>query len=221
MPRDDGDTRLAAMRITVTGTSSIALPAECVAVNFTVGFLGADREPVVADTVALAGSVRARLDGAVAEGVARDLRVTGLRTRTATPFDGHGRQTTQHSAEVRGSVVLVDLERIGPLLGQLAATAGVHITWLDWRLLDATLAEVQPRALADAFGNARRRAEWIAHAAGRSTLEVVAVQDGGGVMPMARQAARSLGLTESAPSIDLDPDDVELSATLTVEFDAS
>ncbi len=208
------------MRITVTGTSSVTLPAECVRVNFTVGFAGDDREPVVADTATLVGRVRSRLEEAVGAGSARELRISGLRTST-TPVDARARTAPRFSAEARGSVVLVNLDAMAALLGELASTAGVNITWLDWRLLDATVAEAQPRALADAFAQARQRAEWIARAAGLGTVEAVSVQDGGGIQPGGRQMARSFSAAESGPSIDLDPDDVDLTASLTVEFDAS
>lgn len=206
------------MRITVTGTSTVTLPAECVAVTLTLGFSGADREPVIADTAALADRLRARLAEAVASGAARDLTLSGLRTWTATPVDERGRPApAQHTAEVRGSVVLDDLTVAGPLLGELATVPGVQIGLLDWRLRDATVADLQPRALADAFGRARRRAEWIAAAAGAGSLEVVSITDGGAPGTFARSAMR---MAEAAPSFDLDPGEVDLSATLTVDFDA-
>lgn len=209
------------MRITVTGTSRITLPAECVAVNLTLGFTGPDRSSVVADTAAATDGARVRLERATSSGTVRDVRLSGLRSWTSTPVNTWGQPTpAQHTAEVRGSFVVDDLAALGDLLGGLAATPGAQVGWLDWRLRDATLDEVQPRALADAFGDAERRAGWIATAARRGTVEVVAVQDaGGGVMPMASARTASRGM-EAAPSINLDPQDVEISVSLVVEFTA-
>lgn len=211
------------MRITVTGTSRITLPAECVAVNVTLGFTGPDRDSVVADTAGLTDRVRVQLEQPLAIGVARELKLTSLRTWTSTPLNTRGQpQAPQHTAEVRGSFMVDDLAALGDLLGAIAATPGVQVGWLDWRLRDSTLAEVQPRALADAFDDAHRRAEWISTAARRGGVEAVAVQDqGGGIVPMAFARKASREMMDSAPSIDLDPQDVEISVSLTVEFTAA
>lgn len=212
------------MRITVTGTSRITLPAECVAVNLTLGFTGPDRDSVVTDTASVTDTIRERLEAAASTGAARDIKLTSLRSWTSTPLNTRGKaQPPQHTAEVRGSFMVVELAALGELLGELAATPGVQVGWLDWRLRDSTLAEVQPRALADAFDDAHRRAEWISTAARRGGVEAVAIQDqGGGIAPMAfaRKASREM-MMDSAPSINLDPQDVEISVSLTVEFTAA
>ncbi len=212
------------MRITVTGTSRITLPAECVAVNLTLGFTGPDRDSVVTDTAAVTDRIRERLEAAASTGAVRDTKLTSLRSWTSTPLNARGKtQPPQHTAEVRGSFMVVELPALGELLGELAAAPGVQVGWLDWRLRDSTLAEVQPRALADAFDDAHRRAEWISTAAGRGGVEAVAIQDqGGGIAPMAfaRKASREM-MMDSAPSINLDPQDVEISVSLTVEFTAA
>lgn len=210
------------MRITVTGNSRLTLPAECVAVNVTLGFTGPDRGSVVADTAAVTDRVRGRLEEAASAGSVRDIKLTGLRTWTSTPLNTRGQhKTPQHTAEVRGSFRVDDLSALGELLGELASAPGVQVDHLDWRLRDATLAEVQPRALADAFDDAHRRAEWISTAARRGGVEAVAVQDqGGGIAPMAFAMKASRQMMDSGPSIDLDPQDVEISVSLTVEFTA-
>ncbi|MHA6523453.1 SIMPL domain-containing protein [Tessaracoccus sp. G1721] len=212
------------MRITVTGTSRISLPAECVAVNLTLGFTGPDRDSVVADTASVTDRTRGRLEAAASTGTVRDIKLTSLRTWTSTPLNTRGQpQPPQHTAEVRGSFLVLELSALGELLGELAATPGVQVGWLDWRLRESTMAEVQPRALADAFDDAHRRAEWISTAARRGGVEAVAIQDqGGGIAPVAfaRKASREM-MMDSAPSIDLDPQDVEISVSLTVEFTAA
>lgn len=211
------------MRITVTGTSRITLPAECVAVTVTLSFTGPDRDVVVADTAGLTQRVRAQLERPSASGLVREIKLTSLRTWTSTPLNTRGQpQAPQHTAEVRGSFRVEDPAALGDILGALATTPGVQVGWMDWRLRDSTLAEVQPRALADAFDDALRRAEWISAAARRGAVDAVAVQDqGGGIMALASTRKASRAMMESAPSIDLDPQDVEISVSLTVEFTAA
>ena len=70
--------------------------------------------------------------------------------------------------------------------------------------------------------DATTRATWIAEAAGFTTVTVASVQDNG------RQAYRGAGkaamfmdMGGSVPSIRLDPEDVDVSADLTIRFRAS
>lgn len=211
------------MQISVAGQSSITLPAECVIVSVTLGFTGDDRAVVMRDTAALADAVRAKLDAVVADEGGSDARLTGLRTWTKIRYDDKGRpQSPQHVAEVRGSVRVKDLSRVAGFLGDLSSTDGVQIGSLDWRLYDETLASRKPEVLAGAYANAVERAEWIAKAAGKRVLEVTSIEDGGAVsyaQPRMRMAA-AMAYDESAPAFDLDPEDVEVSASLNVRFEA-
>ncbi|MFT3888336.1 MAG: SIMPL domain-containing protein [Arachnia sp.] len=206
------------MRITVTGSSQMTLPAECVWVSLTAGFTGQDRAAVMADTAALTERLRARLDDVVAAGHAREVRLSSLRTWASVRPDKRG--VVRHTAEVRGSFILDDLSLVGPLLGELAATDGVSIGGVEWRLTDETVRRIQPDVLSAAFAHAVQRAEWIAAAAGRGAVEAVSVRDDAPPM-FARQASMMAMADTSSPSFDLDPEDVDVSVFLTVEFDAA
>ena len=112
------------MNISVVGTRSVTLPAECVVVTLTVGFMGPDRDKVVADTAEVAEQVRAKLDEVTADDGGSDAKLTSLRTWTTIPYDDQGQpKTPQHVAQVRGSVRISDLSRVGPFLGDLANLA--------------------------------------------------------------------------------------------------
>ncbi|MBK7822153.1 MAG: SIMPL domain-containing protein [Tessaracoccus sp.] len=206
------------MKITVTGNSQMTLPAECVAVSLSAGFTGSDRAAVVTDTAALLERLRARLDDAVADGRGRDVRLSSLRTWTSVGDDRRGR--VRHVAEVRGSFVLDDLSTVGPLLGELAGIDGVQIGNLEWQLTDETLKAIQPDVLKAAFTHAVQRAEWIAAAAGLGTVEAVAIRDDAPPRFARPMMARAMMADSAAPSIDLDPEDVDVSVILNVDFDA-
>lgn len=208
------------MNISVVGSSSVVLPAECVVISLAVGFTGSDREQVSRDTADLSDSVRADLVALTADGGGTDAKLSGLRVWTNVAYDEKGRPGESiHTAQVRGSVSVTDLTKVGPFLGQMATTEGVQVEGLDWRLADATTQRVQPEVLAAAFADAQRRAEWIAAAAGGSTLEVESIEDGGspGFYPRAKMA---MAMADGAASFELDPEDVEVSATLNVRFSA-
>lgn len=206
------------MKITVTGNSQMTLPAECVAVSLSAGFTGSDRAGVVADTAALVERIRVRLSDAVADGRGREVRLSSLRTWTNVSDNKHA--TVRHVAEVRGSFVLDDLSTVGPLLGELAGIDGVQIGNLDWQLTEDTLKAIQPDVLKAAFEHAVQRAEWIAAAAGLGAVEAVAVRDDAPPRFARPMLARAMMADSAAPSIDLDPEDVDVSVLLNVDFEA-
>lgn len=193
----------------MTGVSQVRIQAECVVVSFAAGATGTDQQVVATSAVELVDALRARLATAVVEGIGQDLRFSQIRTWTGHTDAGESRCT----AEARGRIRLDDLSAVGPMLAGLAAQPGVTIQDLEWRLSDETVAEHQPRVIQEAFRNARQRAGWIAEAAGSGGVTVVAVRDDG-----APVFARAMAL-RSGPALALDPEDVEIAAHLTVDFD--
>ena len=145
------------------------------------------------------------------------MRLSSRRTWTSV---GGKRGTVRHVAEVRGSFVLDDLGVVGPLLGELAGIDGVQIGNLDWQLTENTLKAIQPDVLKAAFDHAVQRAEWIAAAAGLGAVEAVAVRDDAPPMFARPMMARAMMADSATPSIDLDPEDVDVSVMLSVEFSA-
>ena len=210
---------LGCMDVSVVGSNSVTLPAECVVVSLTVGFTGAENETVIRDTAEAVQSVRARMDAAIADDGGSDARLTGLRTWTNIPYDQNGVPgEPQHVAEVRGSVTIKDLSRVAGFLGDLSAMPGVEVGGLNWRLFDATLARVQPEVLRGAFDDAEQRAKWIAEAADQSGLRVERIEDGGAPHFGYGQGKMMSMAMDSASGFDLDPEDVNVSASLNVTF---
>ncbi|NHB84923.1 SIMPL domain-containing protein [Tessaracoccus sp. HDW20] len=73
---------------------------------------------------------------------------------------------------------------------------------------------------AGAFEDARQRAQWIAEAADQTELSVVRIDDGGAPHFGFGQSGQMMLAKDSAPSFDLDPQDVEVAANLSVTFRA-
>lgn len=206
------------MNITVVGSNSVVLPAECVRIRLTVEFTDPDSDLVMRRTSGCMDLVRTRLETAVSDGGGTDARLSGLRTWTNIPYSEDGKAgLPQYVAQVRGSVMITDLTRVAGLLGDLAVMEGVDVEGLDWRLADETSKRVQPEVLKGAFEDARQRAQWIADAAGGTGLEVASIEDSGapGARPQARMMKAAMA---DSVSFDLDPEDVGVSATLTVTF---
>ena len=209
------------MKITATGTSELSLPAECALVSLHVAKQGPDRRTVVEGTGSVAEQVREVLAGSIADGGGRELRLSSLRTWTDIPTDHRGRRTeARYGAEIRGSVIIDDLTRLADLLIALAALDGVEVGQIGWNLKEETLVRMEPAALREAFGAAQRRAKWIAEAAGLSSVSAVSVQDDRGSRSFTGAIFKAASFGEASAPLRLDPEDVDVSASLTVEFEA-
>ncbi|MDO5677222.1 MAG: SIMPL domain-containing protein [Propionibacteriaceae bacterium] len=201
------------MKITVTGSSRVKVPAECAQVAFGVSRRGGDHDTVIAEVSAVAQEVRALLSELTPDDDGDQAHLSGLRTWTDFP---HGEEPV-HVAQMDGSVMVWELSELGVFLARLGTVDGATVDSVQWKLTRNTRDAVEPEAIQDAFQDARQRARWIASAAGRQGFEVVSVTDGGGEPGYHFKAAymRDGG----APSLDLDPVDVEISASLTVVFE--
>ena len=94
----------------------------------------------------------------------------------------------------------------------------VSLTGTDRADIVARTAAIVDQVSADAT----TRATWIAEAAGFTTVTVASVQDNGRqVYRGAGKAAMFMDMGGSVPSIRLDPEDVDVSADLTIRFRAS
>lgn len=208
------------MKITVTGVSQVKLPAECAVISVAASATSPQSDDALAMAAKSAESLRTRLDSAVDAGSARKVEISALRTWTSTGFDAEGNPgTPQHSAEVRGTFTVDDAAAVGPLVGELAAIDGVAIQAINWQLSEETIALQQPEVIGEAFRQARRRAGWIAAAAGYRGINATSVRDDGA--PMFARAASPMMARGGAPQFDLDPAEVEVSAHLSVDFEAS
>lgn len=203
------------MRITVTGTSRIKVPAERAHVTFTVSRRGPEPQQVIDDVSAASQEVRTLLDELTPDDDGDEPHLSGLRTWTEFAPD----QPPMHIAHIDGEVRVWEFGKLGAFLARLAAVDGVTVNAVQWRLTRDTRDAEEPAAIRDAFQDARQRARWIAAAAGHDRVTVVSVADGG-VAP-AVHPRQAFMRSEAAASLELDPQDIEIAVSLVVEFDAS
>lgn len=200
------------MKITVTGTSRIKVPAEHAEVAFSVGRRGTERDAVIEQVSEAAQVVRNLLNELTPDDDGDEPQLSGL--RTWTDFQP-GEQPT-HLAQIDGTVVVWELSELGTFLARLAAVEGITVDNVQWKLTRNTRDAVEPEAIRDAFQDAQQRARWIAAAAGKQGFHVSQVTDGGG--PPGIFYKHAMMASDGAPSLDLDPVDVEISVSLVVEF---
>jgi hypothetical protein len=109
-------------------------------------------------------------------------------------------------------VLIPDLADVGAVVDAAAKAGANQVYGPNLSIADQT--ELYKDALADAFEDARDKAEAIAAAAGVSLGDVVNVVEGGAVYPMpAAEAAAA-----DAGGVPIQPGQQEIQASLTVTF---
>ncbi|OJD12671.1 hypothetical protein AJ78_06776 [Emergomyces pasteurianus Ep9510] len=129
----------------------------------------------------------------------------------------------QYSAFARLSAVFRDFSRLGQIVPQLFTMPFVEVRSIDWRLTDATTAELTKEARKKALLDAIEKATIYSEVVGRDVF-VVKIDDQGGCSSMSRtkQTARGWKREElehpDTTSLDLEPQEIAVSASISAKF---
>lgn len=217
--------------ITVQGRFSSFYPPERATVRLSVGFEGADREPVFSETVAVASTVRGLVSAIhyPAGGPITWWSSESVQVWSSKPWSQDGVQLPPvfHS-RVGFSVKFSDFAAMAEWIEKVAVLDGLTVGDITWALTEgrrtAVIAEVRSRAVKDAVAKASVYAQSI----GLGSVRAVALADKGmlgdrvgasddtGAHPMSRMMA-----TGSAPELSLTPEDIEVDAVVDARFVAS
>jgi uncharacterized protein len=196
--------------ITVNGSASITAVPDRATFSFGVDTRGETASEALS---AAAAAVRKVTDAVKRAGVdGKDIQTQSISLSTLTSSDG--RHIDGYAANASISVRARDLDRAGGLVDAAVAAGanGVYGPSLDRSDAD----ELANRALADAVGDARRKAEALAEAAGGSLGRVISVSEAGASAPPMPYAARESALAADVP---IEPGTQEIQASVTVVFE--
>ena len=137
----------------------------------------------------------------------------------------------QYSARTSFEIKVQDFDRLGSLATKLSTMPHVAISWIEWRLLDATKESLASQSRQGAVKDAVIKATDYAAVLGRGKPEAVEVTDGSGQfntyqqaqMPM-RMAAHGGGYghgQQQGGVLDFEPESVQLNSSVTVKFVAA
>ncbi|MGH1563944.1 SIMPL domain-containing protein [Mumia sp. DW29H23] len=219
-------------KITVAGRATQNIPAERGTVRVTVAFRGQRREEVLSRTTEVHAWIVAQAKDRVTH---RAATWWGSDQVSAAPYDEWIKPSAQEEkvkvTRFRASaVVQVKFRDFGALsawVSEITVADGVTVNGVDWALTevrrDAAVAEVRRDAARDAVD----RAQAYADALGLGPVRLTAmyeeglrphVSPGGGFSGVAMRAAAAPG---STGGIELRPDDVEVTALVTADFETS
>jgi len=213
--------------ITVRGEHEVRIAPERAIVTLSVALDGPDRESVVARTLALADpvlrSIVAREEsGAVAEWSSRRLAV-----RSERPWSNDGtRLALVHHAAVDFAATFTDFTELSAWVADVSAWDGVSVNSTAWILTPETRARVEQEVAAEAVRTAVMRAGAYATALGLTKVEPIEIADAGlitdgGAGDMAPKALRAFAAPPSASGLELQGDDLIVSATVEARFVAA
>ena len=219
--------------IAVTGTVELHHPAERGTLRLAVSWEAADREVAVGRVTALHADVVREAKGFVAGGAATWWSSEGIAVWSAEKWTSDDtseqekkKRVRYHVAAVTVSVKFRDFAALGDWAVRRGSVDGCSVSGVRWALTDATRTALVLRARTGAVHDARSRAEAYASAAGLSGLELVALFEQGlrpHVTPDFSGAAtmgRSGAAGGAGPTVELRPEDITVSASVTADYRA-
>jgi uncharacterized protein YggE len=220
--------------IAVSGTVTHRYHAERGLLRLAVELEGDERSSVVDDSVAVHNRVTERAtalrrQGAATWWTARSVSVGVVSEPSAT--DGTRASSVRYRTRSTIEVRFQDFTALADWVGELAHVEGVTIEGVEWSLGHARRAEVEQDARLAAVADAVARASDYADALGLGAPELQAVYEpglrpgeggAGGVPFMASRSLMAGSTLDDSGSVvfDLQPDDIEVTATISADFTA-
>lgn len=217
--------------ISVTGHDLLRHAPERGSLQLAVSFQSSVRERAVTLVTALHDEVVREADGFVDSGAATRWSSEQIAVWSAEKWTSDDSSTQEkkqlvryHVAAVSVTVRFQDFAALGEWAVQRGSVDGCSISGVDWALTDDTRSALLLKTRTGAVQDARSRAEAYAAAAGYSGVELVALFEeglrpqtapGAGVMMAASRGSAGAG---GGPSIELRPEDITVSATVTADY---
>ena len=216
--------------ITVQGSFTAWYPAERATARLTVSFDGAEREAVLASATR---SVQTVTDSITAlhdpdAGPVTWFSSDRIRVWAERPWNNEGKQLALvHYASVEITATFSDFAVMSWWLTDVAERDGVQVDTVTWRLTPATSKAAESEVAAQAVGVAVDRATAYAAALGLANLTPLEIADVGLLSrssdspapapKMMRAMAMSMD-AGSAPAVELQPEDIVVTAAVEARF---
>lgn len=215
--------------ITVRGEHETRTAPERAVAHLTVRAEGPERDVVVERMAALSEPVRDDLAGRKADGTVHDWTSQRLAVWSERPWNNDGRRLAPvHYATVDFTATFTDFAALSWWAGDIATLEGVQLGWIDWQLTPDTRASTERDVATEAVRVAVTRAEAYAAALGLERVTPLEIADVGllsrhdhpetGPRPMMARAAFAADSAGAGPAVQLQPDDIVVSAAVEARF---
>lgn len=211
------------MEIAITGQADKRVKPELATVYLSVSAKGRDRQRVLDDARRRTNQLIKDLEG-IPDDVLDRFSTDGVRTYSYRPWDGKLRKPTVHTADASVRATFKDFSAMAEYTSRWA-DAEFEVGRTLWDLTDETREKVMQELMAEVLDSARTKAEHIARHLGFGSVSPVRVTDQRGdtrapVPAAAPMSFMSRSAGGEAP-VEARPEDIELSSSLIVVFEAS
>lgn len=217
--------------ITVRGESVRRILPERATVHITVRAQSGERTDAVERVLAEAERLRSALTARATAGNLVDWASKRLATRSERPWHQEGEVLPLiHHASVDFSATFADASELSHFVSEVSVSELIEVGWVQWDLTDETRASIEQQVATAAVTVAAARARAYADALGLSSVTPVEIADRGLISPSGPIAEMSMmksagspmrASAASAPAMEFEPDDIEVSATIEARFRAS
>ncbi len=221
--------------ITVRGENEARVAPEEATARVSVRAEGRERGAVVELVAARAFPLREELDERKAAGTVSDWSSQRVSVWANRPWNDQGTQLRLvHYASVEVTATFIDFAALSWWLTDIAERDGVQIDAVEWRLSAATAKQTEAEVAASAVRVAVDRATAYAAAIGLSTVKPLEIADLGLLTQHAQRSSEAapemmMRLATSSfaadagggAALDLQPDDIVVTAAVEARFSAS
>ncbi|MGW9268790.1 MULTISPECIES: SIMPL domain-containing protein [Microbacterium] len=213
--------------VTVRGEHEVRVRPERATVRVSVRAEGPERGPVVDEALRLSEPVREDLAERTKTGSALDWSSANLSVRAERPWSSDGsRLAPVYMAGVDFTATFAEDGELSLWVTEVSAREGVEVGWVDWHLTPETRTRVEREVAARAVEAAVLRAEAYAGAVGLHQVSPVELADVGLIAPghpgpgtplMKARGAVAFA-ADAAPSMQYEPEEIVISATVEARF---
>jgi uncharacterized protein len=224
---------MSAVTITVRGEHETRVAPEEAIAHLSVRAEGPERGAVVEKIAALAAPIRDDLAARKDAGGVSDWSSQRVSVWANRPWNNEGKQLALvHYASVEITATFTDFAALSWWISDVAERDGVQVDTVTWKLTPATAKATEGAVAAQAVTVAVDRATAYAGAIGLTTLAPLEIADLGLLTHATEQASpapkmmRAMAMASmdaggSGPAVELQPEDIVVTAAVEARFSAS
>lgn len=225
---------MAPLQIDVYGSSSVSRVAERAHLIVEVSSKGLSQEKVSEEVMTTSNTLRQRFqelspkntDGLTTnEASITQFSMTSFSTNSHLPKDKEGKELKrEYNASTTFHIIFRNFEKLGEVATGLSRTPRVAIRSTQWRLTDATVESLGSESRQAAMRDAIHKAKDYADVLGRDVVAIEVSDTGarshGRTMQGAGRSRGTMVNTQGVDGLSIEPEDVELSTSINVKFQA-
>jgi uncharacterized protein YggE len=212
--------------ITVRGENETRVAPERATARVSVRAEGDERARVVDGVMGLTEPVRESIAQRESSGAVADWSSTSMIVRAERPWNAEGRRLDPvYHASIDVTATFTSVTELSAWVSEISSWDGVEVGAIDWHLTSETRARVEREVAAAAVAVAVTRARAYAGALGLSDVTPLEIADVGllspgqpGPGPAALKARGVAFAADSGPSMQYEPEDILIAATVEARF---